>query len=168
MPTRPSSAAPLAGPSRTTSFDSREQEVFLSLWRTYDRLRMIEEAFFVQFDLTPQQYNLLRLLRASSPDAVPTLALAARLVSRAPDITRMLDKLEEAGFLHRERPSDNRRVVQVRISDSGRVLLDKMAEPLQQCHSSQLGHMSVADQKELRRLLHIARGPHEEPGSHWG
>src|SRR5437764_2822231 len=84
-------------------FDSPEQEAFLSLWRTYDRLRALEDELFARFDLTPQQYNALRLLRAEHPEPVPTLALAERLVSRAPDITRLLDKLEQRGLIARTR-----------------------------------------------------------------
>ena len=100
--------AALAVPVR---FDSLEQEVFLNLWRTYDRLRALEDELFGQYDLTPQQYNVLRLLRGQHPQTIPTLTLADRLVSRAPDITRMLDKLEQRGLIVRERPADNRRVV---------------------------------------------------------
>src|ERR1051326_659555 len=99
-------------------FDSLEQEVFLNLWRTYDRLRALEDELFARFDLTPQQYNALRLLRAEHPATTPTLALANRLVSRAPDITRLLDKLEQRGLIARERPAANRRVVRVGITDA--------------------------------------------------
>src|SRR5205823_14784508 len=88
-------------------FDSPEQEVFLNLWRTYDRLRALEEELFGRFGLTPQQYNALRLLRGVHPEPLATLALAGRLVSRAPDITRLLDKLERRGWVERERPADN-------------------------------------------------------------
>src|SRR5262245_47109360 len=94
-------------------FDSLEQEVFLNLWRTYDRLRALEEELFGRYDLTPQQYNALRLLAAEQPGKVRTLDLAARLVSRAPDITRLLDKLEQRGLIERGRPPDNRREVHV-------------------------------------------------------
>src|SRR5580704_8795184 len=89
-------------------FDSLEQEAFLNLWRTYDRLHISEEALFEQHDLTPQQYNALRLLRSEHPGKVATLALAERLVSRAPDITRLLDKLVVRGLVERERPVENR------------------------------------------------------------
>src|SRR6202035_5479577 len=95
--------------AKSRHFDSLEQEVFLNLWRTYDRLRALEDELFGRYDLTPQQYNVLRLLRADHPATVPTLALANRLVSRAPDITRMLDKLAERGLVTRDRPPDNRR-----------------------------------------------------------
>ena len=92
-------------PAPQRRFDSLEQEAFLNLWRTYDRLHIAEEALFEQYELTPQQYNALRLLRSESPAKVATLALAERLVSRAPDITRLLDKLVVRGLVERERPA---------------------------------------------------------------
>lgn len=153
--------------SKATRFDSPEQEVFLNLWRTYDRLRSLEDELFREFDLTPQQYNALRLLRASRPEPVPTLVLADRLVSRAPDITRMLDKLESAGLVARLRPPENRRQVLVSITEGGSALLDEMAEPIQACHTGQLGHLSKADLKQLASLLKKARHPHEPQGSCW-
>src|SRR5260221_11024940 len=94
--------------ARKPRFDSPQQEAFLALWRTYDRLRALEDELFARFDLTPQQYNALRLLRAEHPDALPTLVLAERLVSRAPDITRLLAKLEERGLLTRTCPRESR------------------------------------------------------------
>src|SRR4029077_13195682 len=96
--------------ARPRRFDSPEQEAYLNLWRTYDRLRAVEDELFGRHDLTAQQYNALRLLRAVHPGRLPTLALAARLVSRAPDVTRLLDRLEERGLVERARPSGNRRV----------------------------------------------------------
>jgi len=148
-------------------FDSLEQEVFLSLWRTYDRLRALEDELFGQYDLTPQQYNVLRLLRAAHPDNLPTLALADRLVSRAPDITRMLDKLEQRDLIVRERRENNRRVVLIGITKGGLALLKQIAGPLRACHTRQLGHLPPADLQRLSELLRAARGPHEEPASSW-
>jgi DNA-binding MarR family transcriptional regulator len=69
--------------SSTTRFDSLEQEAFLSLWRTYDRLRALEDEFFRPYDLTPQQYNVLRLLKAQHPGLLPTLDVANRLARAA-------------------------------------------------------------------------------------
>src|SRR5437762_8321433 len=107
-------SAPAAKVTRTSAlFDSLEQEAFLNLWRTYDRLRAFEDELFARYDLTPQQYNALRLLSSSHPEPIRTLDLAARLVSRAPDITRLLDKLEERGLVERNRPTDNRRIVRI-------------------------------------------------------
>ena len=148
-------------------FDSLEQEVFLNLWRTYDRLRALEDALFGRFDLTPQQYNALRLLRGEHPGTLPTLTLANRLVSRAPDITRLLDKLEQRGLIVRDRPADNRRVVRVGITAAGLALLRDIAQPLRDCHAHQLGHLPAADLKKLNALLRAARRPHEDEGGNW-
>jgi DNA-binding MarR family transcriptional regulator len=148
-------------------FDSLEQEVFLSLWRTYDRLRALEEELFGRYDLTPQQYNALRLLAGEHPNTVPTLDLAGRLVSRAPDITRLLGKLEQRGLVERVRPADNRRVVRVGITAAGFALLRELREPLRRCHARQLGHLSRKELKDLVALLRAARRPHEDPSSSW-
>jgi DNA-binding MarR family transcriptional regulator len=164
---RTGDSRPAVPESKASRFDSPEQEVFLNLWRTYDRLRSLEDDLFRQFDLTPQQYNALRLLRAARPEPMPTLVLADRLVSRAPDITRMLDKLEQAGLVERIRPAENRRQVLVSISDAGVALLDEMAEPIRTCHRGQLGHLSKTDLKQLAALLKKARQPHESSNSCW-
>src|SRR5438128_1353750 len=114
-------------PRSARRFDSPQQEAFLNLWRTYDRLRQVEDELFGRYELTAQQYNALRLLRAARPAKVPTLNIASRLVSRAPDITRLLDKLHDRGLIDRERPAENRRVVNVGITQSGVELLDELA-----------------------------------------
>lgn len=154
-------------PARTRRFDSPEQEAFLNLWRTYDRLRALEDDLFAGFDLTPQQYNVLRLLRAVHPEPVPTLTVAERLVSRAPDITRMLDKLEARGLIARSRPATDRRTVLVGVTESGIALLDQIAGPLRECHARQLGHLPKTALKTLTCLLHAARLPHEPDDSPW-
>src|SRR5579864_7856081 len=118
-------------------FDSLQQEAFLNLWRTYDRLRALEDELFSRYQLTAQQYNALRLLRGSHPEKLPTLVLAARLVSRAPDITRLLDKLEEHGLIERERPPGNRRRVCVGITPAGLGLLCHLDADVRACHSRQ-------------------------------
>jgi DNA-binding MarR family transcriptional regulator len=148
-------------------FDSLEQEAFLGLWRTYDRLRALEDELFGRFDLTPQQYNALRLLRGEHPDKLRTLDLASRLVSRAPDITRLLDKLEQRGLVERDRPADNRRIVRVGITAAGIALLEELREPLRACHVQQLGHLSRRELEDLIALLRAARLPHEMPSGSW-
>jgi DNA-binding MarR family transcriptional regulator len=149
------------------AFDSLEQEVFLNLWRTYDRLRIVEEELFDQYGLTPQQYNALRLLCAEHPRKIRTLDLAGRLVSRAPDITRLLDKLEQRGFIERDRDADNRRVVHIGITEAGRDLLRRLREPIRRCHVRQLGHLSEQQLQELTTLLRAARQPHEDASGPW-
>ena len=137
-------------------FDSLEQEVFLNLWRTYDRLRSFEDELFGRFDLTPQQYNALRLLKSERPRPLATLDLASRLVSKAPDITRLLDKLELRGLIERDRPADNRRMVRIGITEAGLALLDELSGPILACHAQQLGHLSRQQLNDLSTLLHAA------------
>ncbi len=153
--------------ARGRRFDSLEQETFLNLWRTYDRLRALEDELFGRYDLTAQQYNALRLLRGQHPGSLPTLVLASKLVSRAPDITRLLDKLHERGLIFRERPPDNRRVVQVSITEAGLALLRQLDGEVRACHARQLGHLKRADLHALIELLRVARQPHELPDSDW-
>jgi DNA-binding MarR family transcriptional regulator len=153
--------------TRRQRFDSPQQEAFLNLWRTYDRLRLLEDELFSRYDLTAQQYNALRLLRAAHPKKVATLGLAGRLVSKAPDITRLLDRLHDRGLIERERPADNRRVVNVGITEAGLALLDELAAAVRDCHERQLGHMEPGEMQTLIDLLRKARGPHEAPESNW-
>jgi DNA-binding MarR family transcriptional regulator len=148
-------------------FDSPQQEAYLSLWRTYDRLRETEDELFGRFGLTAQQYNALRLLRAAHPAKVPTLTIAGRLISRAPDITRLLDRLHDRGLIERQRPSDNRRVVNIGITAAGLQLLDELANEVKTCHEKQLGHLDAAELRKLVELLRKVREPHEPAGSTW-
>lgn len=148
-------------------FDSPQQEVFLNLWRTYDRLRLLEDELFSRYDLTAQQYNALRLIRAAHPEKVATLSLASKLVSRAPDITRLLDKLKERGLIDRERPAHNRRIVKIGMTPAGNVLLDELTVAVRECHERQLGHLRPAEMRGLVELLKKARQPHEPEGSSW-
>jgi DNA-binding MarR family transcriptional regulator len=148
-------------------FDSPQQECYLNLWRTYDRLRMIEDELFSRHDLTAQQYNALRLLRAEHPATIPTLVLAGRLVSHAPDITRLVDRLEQRRLVARRRMADNRRVVQVGITAEGLALLKQLDDPVRECHERQLGHLSQSQLHSLSDLLRVARQPHEAEASAW-
>lgn len=154
-------------PRSKPRFDSLAQEAFLNLWRTYDRLRWLESRLFEEHGLTAQQYNVLRLLQAAYPQACPTLSLAQRLVSSAPDITRIIDKLEESGWLDRQRNEHDRRSVMIRITPKGLALLKALQKPLQRCHEQQLGHLSIHQLQQLTHLLQLAREPHEPAHSPW-
>lgn len=153
--------------SRPLRFDSLTQEAYLQLWRTYDRMKAIEDEIFSQFELSAQQYNTLRLLRSVHPEGMATLQIADRLISRAPDITRLIDRLDDRGLVLRTRKPENRRVVEVALTDAGLKLLKDLEEPVRQCHERQLGHLAADELHELIRLMELARTPHEEPGSRW-
>jgi hypothetical protein len=149
------------------AFDSPQQEAFLSLWRTYDRLRALEDELFARHELTAQQYNALRLLRAAHPQRVPTLSLAGGSSSRAPDITRLLDKLADRGLSTargRRQPAGRARRASrppaPRCSTTWRPRSAR-ATP----GSSRTS--SAAELRTLTDLLRKARGPHEPEGSGW-
>lgn len=151
----------------TMSFDSQEQEVFLNLWRTYDCLKAIEDELFAEFDLSPQQYNALRLLEAAAPAPMQSLTLGGKLISRAPDTTRLLDRLEKRGWIRRSRPAENRRVVEVSITPGGLRLLKRMRPEIAKMHARQLGHLSSRQAAQLTRLLRTARRPHDDASCNW-
>lgn len=151
----------------TRKFDSVQQEAYLAIWRTYDRLRAIEEALFSEWNLSAQQYNVLRILESSNPDKIPTLSLTKRLISRAPDITRMLDRLEQNEWIERERSAEDRRTVLVGITTEGSRILKELQRPLAQCHQKQVGHLSAKELKTLCELLSRTREPHESEDGFW-
>lgn len=93
---------------------------------------------------------------------MPTLVLGSRLISRAPDVTRLLDRLEQRKLTSRERRPENRRVVEVRITEEGVRLLDEVHDAVQECHQQQLGHMSKKALRHLTELPEQSRQPHEE------
>ncbi len=150
-----------------SKFDSPEQEVYLNLWRAFDRLRSIEDELFGPLGITSQQYNVLRLLESHHPVSVPTLTIAERMISKAPDITRMLDKLEKAALIKRTRPVENRRQVLINITEAGHKLIDEIAGPLQHCHEKQLGHLNQDELQQLVSLLRKVRRPHESITTPW-
>jgi DNA-binding MarR family transcriptional regulator len=148
--------------SKTTLFDSLEQEAYLQLWRTYDRLREIEETLFSAQGISAQQYNALRLLKSAHPKKLPTSELSARLVSRAPDMTRLLDKLEELNLVARNRCATNRRLIEVVITEQGLAKLKSLGAEVRKCNRDQLGHLSQSKLDTLISILREARQPHEK------
>ncbi len=148
-------------------FDSIEQEAFLNLWRTYDCLKAVEDQLFSKHQLSAQQYNALRLLRSVFPGSMQTLALGRRLISRGPDTTRMLDRLEARLLITRERRAANRRVVEVLLTENGLELLNKLDEDVAEMHTKQIGHLSKVQKRDLIQLLKLARTPHEDKSCDW-
>ena len=90
---------------------------------------------------------------------LPILEIASRTITVVPGITGLIDRLEEAGFVKRERCREDRRVIYVALTEKGRKTLAALDEPLQELHEKLIGHLSQAELKELIRLLEKARGP---------
>ena len=88
---------------QTKGFAGPDEEASITLLRTVDVLRGDIERVLQENGITLQQFNVLRILRGKHPDPMPTLEIAARMIERAPGITRLLDRLEAAGLVKRTR-----------------------------------------------------------------
>ena len=139
-------------------FDSLEQEAALSIVRTSDQLQHRFTGLFREHDLTPSQYNILRILRGEG-NPLPILEIAGRTVAVVPGITGLIDRLEQAGFVKRVRCEEDRRIIYVALTDQGTKVLAALDEPLMALHRKILGHLSQAEMKELIRLLEKVREP---------
>jgi DNA-binding MarR family transcriptional regulator len=107
-------------------------------------------------DLSSTQYNVLRILRGS-PEGLPCGEIARRLITRDPDVTRLLDRMEKRGLIWRARESRDRRMVLARITPEGLKLVDRLDEPVQKIHRKQLGHLGKDQLHALTELLAAAR-----------
>lgn len=144
-------AQPLASPRQCL-----EEEVFVSIWRTADLLARKLEKLLKASDISPTQYNVLRILRGS-PQGLPCAEIGERMISRDPDITRLLDRLETAGLVVRHRDTKDRRVVMARITARGLKVLSDLDDPLVAIHREQLGHLGSTRLRSLLQLLENAR-----------
>jgi DNA-binding MarR family transcriptional regulator len=137
-------------------FTLPEQEAYLNLLRTADQLVGAFHQLFKTYGVTAAQYNALRILRGHET-RVATRRIADEMVTREPDITRLIDRLEQAGLAKRERCREDRRVVWVTITAKGLELLHKLEQPVMTLHQQQLGHMGSRKLQTLSKLLTEAR-----------
>lgn len=136
---------------QTKPFRSRRQEAVLAILRTADilkrRWRVAEE-----YGVTGQQYNVLRILRGSHPEALPTMEIASRMIENTPGITGLLDRLEEKGLVRRARDADDRRCSRCSITDKGLGLLRQMDTRVDRAEEEAL---AMLDGKDVDRLIEI-------------
>jgi DNA-binding MarR family transcriptional regulator len=144
-------------------FASPEVEASLNLVRTQDQLQGEFARLFDEHGLSPAQYNVLRILRGHVGEGLPCQEIAAQMVTRMPDITRLVDRLEKAGLVERGRTHQDRRVVLVSITRAGLENLAALDGPVLELHRKLLGHMTREELTELNRLLVKARRA-EAPG----
>lgn len=136
---------------------SLEAQVFLNLVRTAELLARREAAVLRSHGLSEPQYNVLRILRGARPDGLRCTEIASRMVTRDPDVTRLLDRLERAGLVSRSRSPEDRRVVSARITAKGAALVDRLDQPLEDLLREQLAHVPRAELRRLNSLLEAAR-----------
>src|SRR5436190_20877587 len=116
-------------------FESPEQEAALSLLRTSDQLQIRFARLFRKYDLTPSQYNILRILRGEGKP-LPILEIASRTITVVPGITGLIDRLEQGGFVNRLRCEKDRRVIYVALTDKGIETVSQLDEPVLALHKN--------------------------------
>jgi DNA-binding MarR family transcriptional regulator len=139
------------------AFKSLEQEAYLNLIRTTAKLVDALEQVLKPAGLTGAQYNVLRILRGAEPTGLCRNEVRDRMVTRMPDMTRLLDRMEANGLVVRSRSEDDRRQVSTRITRQGQRALDQVEAAVYEEHTRQLGHMTRKDLKLLIDLLGAAR-----------
>lgn len=138
-----------------------EARVFVSLMRTADALSRGAEALLKPYNLSGTQYNILRILRGAGEKGLACREVSGRLISRDPDMTRLLDRMESRGLIVRAREAKDRRVVKTRIAAEGLRLLAELDQPVEELHRRQLRHLPAKDLRQLSDLLQRARGDAE-------
>lgn len=133
-------------------FEFLEHEVSLNLIRTESCLREPFVELFKRHGISPPQYNVLRILRGHGRP-LPSLEIAEQMITRVPDVTRLVDRLEAAKLVERQRIAEDRRVVLVAITRTGLELLRRLDAAVIALHKSQLAHLTRAELAELNRLL---------------
>lgn len=133
-------------------FVSLEQEAYLSILRTSSELSYASDQFFRPFDITPSQYNVLRILRGAGASGLCRNEISQRMVTATPDMTRLLDRMERAGWVTRERAEDDRRQVSTHITKAGMELLAKLEAPTRDFVTRFFSGVTVSDLKTVLRV----------------
>jgi DNA-binding MarR family transcriptional regulator len=143
---------------QTRPFACKEEEVHLNIIRTAEWLSSaFSETLKSAADLTPTQYNALRILRGAGEEGLSCSQISERMVTKDSDITRLLDRLESRGLISRERESKDRRVIIARITEGGLRTLAELDKPIQEHHRRLLKHMGEKELANLSTLLEQAR-----------
>ena len=138
-------------------FRSRGQEVVVALIRTADLVRRVVGRVLEPYDITVQQYNVLRILRGAGEQGLPTLEIGERMVEHAPGVTRLLDRLEVKGLVRRQRCPEDRRQVLCWLTSAGTELVERLDEPVDSADAEAVAMLSPDEQERLLRLLDTIR-----------
>jgi DNA-binding MarR family transcriptional regulator len=135
---------------QTKPFALLEEEAVLNIVRTAEVIGQATACFLRDFDLSPTQYNVLRILRGAGSSGATCSQIAERMINHDPDITRLLDRLESRNFITRDRSKEDRRVVMARITADGLELVSRMDRPVRAFLKARLGKI---DQPGLTSLI---------------
>jgi DNA-binding MarR family transcriptional regulator len=138
-------------------FSSPSQEALLNLFATSSWAWSRVTAALAPHGITPAQYNVLRILRGVYPGHHKCSDVGARLLDRTPDVTRLLDRIEREGWVERRRSRDDRRIVEVAITEAGLALLERVDEPAEAALVEVARHLSPSQLETLSALLEKLR-----------
>ena len=137
---------------------ANEDRLFVAILKSADSLSQEAEHLIKSHNLTMAQYNVLRILRGAEPEGLLCRGISERMISRDPDMTRLLDRMEKRGLITRQRQTDDRRVVKTRITAAGLAALKTLDVPVHEMHKKQFQHMSATRLKTLSNLLRELQG----------
>jgi DNA-binding MarR family transcriptional regulator len=138
---------------QTKPFAVPEEELHLSLIRTTDLLGRGFGMLLKDRGISSPQYNVLRILRGAGEAGLPCGEIASRMVTRDPDVTRLLDRLEQRGLITRGRAAGDRRVVSARTTQAGLALVGELDPLSQELHVRQLGIFTAEEKRVLLEQL---------------
>ena len=138
-------------------FQAREEEAVVALLRTVDHIRRATSSVLEAYEVTLQQYNVLRILRGAGEEGLPILEVGKRMVEQSPGITRLIDRLEDKELIARERSRMDRRQINVTITQKGLALLEKMDKPVRDTDRKLMENLSEEDIEKLISLLDAIR-----------
>ncbi|MGA7613879.1 MAG: MarR family transcriptional regulator [Thermoanaerobaculia bacterium] len=147
---------------RQTRFESPFQEAVLNLYLAANHVRDLEEKAMRERDLTGPQYNVLRILKGVHPEGHPRCDIASRMLDRAPDVTRLIDRLEQKGLVERDRDASDRRLSVTRITKKGLELVDRITAELRMSTDTLAKRINPADARELSRICELIYGDEVE------
>ena len=142
---------------QTKPFTSLQQEAMLNVVRTAATMADAINEMLKPYGISMTQFNVLRILRGAEPAGLCRNELRDRMLTKMPDVTRLLDRMEEAGLVARSRDNEDRRQVSTKITPAGRQLVDSLGAPASQLHQRRLGHMTAEQLSSLIELLTLAR-----------
>jgi DNA-binding MarR family transcriptional regulator len=138
-------------------FNTPAHEAFVALLRTADVVRQRAAAGLASSGLTPQQYNVLRILRGAGEEGLPTLEIGERMIERAPGVTRLLDRLEKKGLVRRRRCPEDRRQVLCWPTPRALELLAELDRPIADGDREVIGSLAPREIETLVALLDRVR-----------
>ncbi len=142
---------------QSTPIGSLEEEAYLNVQRTANALSQEIGDLLRAYELTSPQYNVLRILRGAGERGLTASDIGERMITRDPDVTRLVDRLEKRGLVERWRCGEDRRVVWTRISPAGLEAIAPLDEPLHALHVAQLAHLGPEKLRTLVGILEEAR-----------